>query len=69
MRRTYEIYFCSERLLWLACLLFVNPAAKAQGVAPREIIGTVSDPSGAIVPNAAIVAVETARGAQIHGPN
>jgi hypothetical protein len=52
----------ASAFLW-ACLLLMNPAAKAQGVgASGNITGTVTDPSGAIVPRAAIVAVETARG-------
>ncbi len=53
----------ASAFLWLACLLLMNPAAKAQGVgASGDITGTVTDPSGAIVPRAAVVAVETARG-------
>ncbi len=53
----------TSALLWLACLLFVNPAAHAQGVGSSgNITGTITDASGAVVPNAAVVAVETARG-------
>jgi hypothetical protein len=49
--------------LLLACLLFVSPAADAQGVGSSgNITGTVTDASGAVVPNAAVVAAETARG-------
>jgi len=44
-------------------LLFASPVAKAQGVgASGDINGTVTDPSGAVIPNAAVVATETARG-------
>ncbi len=47
----------------LALLLFASPVAKAQGVgASGDINGTVTDPSGAVIPNAAVVATETARG-------
>ena len=47
----------------LALLLFASPVAKAQGVgASGDITGTVTDPSGAVIPNAAVVATETARG-------
>lgn len=47
----------------LALLLFASPLAKAQGVgASGDINGTVTDPSGAVIPNAAVVATETARG-------
>jgi hypothetical protein len=49
--------------LLLACLLFVSPTADAQGVGSSgNITGTVTDASGAVVPNAAVVAAETARG-------
>jgi hypothetical protein len=49
--------------LCLACLLFVNPRADAQGVGTSgSITGTVTDPSDAVIPKASVVAVETARG-------
>jgi hypothetical protein len=49
----------------LACLLLASPAAHAQGVgASGDIVGTVTDPSGAVVPRTSVVAVETARGTQ-----
>ncbi len=47
----------------LVLLLLGSPVARAQGVgASGDIIGTVSDPSGAVIPSAAVVATETARG-------
>jgi Carboxypeptidase regulatory-like domain/TonB dependent receptor-like, beta-barrel len=47
----------------LALLLFASPGAKAQGVgASGDIIGTVTDPSDAVIPKATVVAVEAARG-------
>ncbi|MGA8872780.1 MAG: carboxypeptidase regulatory-like domain-containing protein [Candidatus Acidiferrales bacterium] len=50
--------FCS-----LVLLLLGSPVARAQGVgASGDINGTVTDPSGAVIPNAAVVATETARG-------
>jgi hypothetical protein len=50
--------FCS-----LLLLLLGSPVVRAQGVgASGDIIGTVTDPSGAIIPKAAVVATETARG-------
>lgn len=53
----------TSAFLCLTCLLSMNPAADAQGVgASGNITGTVTDPSGAVIPNASIVAVETARG-------
>ncbi len=53
----------ASAFLCLACLLFVNPTADAQGVGTSgNITGTVSDPSGAVVPGATVAAVETARG-------
>ena len=48
---------------WLAWLLLANPAVRAQGAgASGNITGTVVDPSGAVIPKADIVAVDTARG-------
>src|SRR5208282_318827 len=53
----------ASAFLCLACLLLVNPPADAQGVGTSgNITGTVTDPSGAVVPGAAVAAVETARG-------
>jgi hypothetical protein len=49
----------------LTCLLFASPAAYAQGVgASGDLVGTVADPSSAVVPRVSVVAVETARGTQ-----
>ena len=49
--------------LCLACVLFGSPRADAQGVGTSgSITGTVTDPSGAVIPNAVIAAVETATG-------
>jgi hypothetical protein len=48
-----------------ACCLFAANPGHAQGVgASGEIKGTVTDPSGAVVPRANITAVETDRGIQ-----
>jgi hypothetical protein len=55
--------FLASAFALLTCLLLASPAAYAQGVgASGDIVGTVTDPSGAIVPRASVVAVETARG-------
>ena len=49
----------------LACLLLANSAVRAQGVgSSASISGTVTDPTGATVPNAEILAVETDKGIQ-----
>jgi len=54
------------KAIWLVSLvlaLSVSPAAKAQGVgASGQIKGTVFDPSGAVVPNATVEAVDTGKG-------
>jgi hypothetical protein len=54
------------KAIWLVGLvlaLSVSPAAKAQGVgASGQIKGTVFDPSGAVVPNATVEAVDTGKG-------
>ena len=53
----------ASALVCLASLLLAVPAARAQGVGTSgNITGAVTDPSGGVVPNAAVVAVETARG-------
>ena len=55
--------FFASAFAWWACLLIASPAAVAQGVGTSgDIVGTVTDPSGAIVPKVSVVAVETARG-------
>lgn len=47
------------------CLLFGNPAANAQGVGTSGgINGTVTDPSGAVIPKTSVFAVETTTGAR-----
>jgi hypothetical protein len=47
----------------LLFFLFLTPGAKAQGVgASGEIRGTVFDPTGGVIPNASVEAVDTARG-------
>jgi hypothetical protein len=57
--------FLATIFAWLTCWLLASPAAYAQGVgASGDIVGTVTDPSGAVIPRASVVAVETARGMQ-----
>jgi len=53
-------------LVWvLACLSLTTGVAHAQGVGSSgSINGTVTDPAGAVVPKASIVAVETAKGSR-----
>ena len=49
----------------LLCLVFTSSAARGQGVGnSANISGTVTDPTGAGVPNATVLAVETDRGIQ-----
>lgn len=49
----------------LVCLLCVNGPARAQGVgSSSNVRGTVTDPTGAPVPNATVVAVQTDKGIQ-----
>src|SRR6266436_2356068 len=73
-----QIRFCPEirtfgrrpmnpiREVWLlVCVLVAAGSASAQGVgASGDITGTVSDPSGAGIPKATILAVETDKGIQ-----
>ena len=52
-------------LMFVLALLPGGPVATAQGVgASADLTGTVTDPSGAAVPNAKVTATDTARGAQ-----
>ncbi|HET8923056.1 MAG TPA: carboxypeptidase regulatory-like domain-containing protein [Candidatus Acidoferrum sp.] len=47
----------------LVCLLFANSVVDAQGVgASGEIRGTVTDPTGAVIPKATVVAEDTEKG-------
>jgi hypothetical protein len=58
-----KLKLVTSAFLWLACLLFTNPAADAQGVGTSgNITGKVTDPSDAVIPKTSVVAVETARG-------
>ena len=55
----------ASALVCLASFLLAIPAARAQGVGTSgNITGTVTDPSGAIIPRVTVIAVETARGTQ-----
>ena len=57
--------FLAGLIAYLVCVLVAAPAARAQGVgASGTINGTVTDPTGAVVPKALVVAVETDRGVQ-----
>jgi hypothetical protein len=55
--------FLAGLVACLVCLLAAAPLAQAQGVGSSGTInGTVHDPTGAVVPKATVVAVETDRG-------
>jgi Carboxypeptidase regulatory-like domain/TonB dependent receptor-like, beta-barrel len=57
--------FFASAFALLAFLLVASPAAYAQGVGTSgDIVGTVTDPSGAVIPRVSVIAVETARGTQ-----
>ena len=55
--------FLAGLIACLVCVMVAAPAARAQGVgASGTINGTVTDPTGAVVPKALVVAVEADRG-------
>jgi hypothetical protein len=61
----FRLVSCLSVLIGLVCLILAGPAARAQGVGNSgTIYGTLVDPSGAVIPQASIVAIETARGTQ-----
>src|SRR5271170_3689137 len=50
-------------LVGLVFLLLLSPAARAQGVgASGQIKGTIFDPSGSVIPNAAVEAIDAGKG-------
>ena len=52
--------FLAGLIACLVCVLVATPAARAQGVGSSGTInGTVTDPTGAVVPKALVVAVES----------
>jgi hypothetical protein len=60
MQRTSKL---SVRLFFFAAALFFASAAHAQGVgASADIVGTITDPSGAAIPKAKVTATDTAKG-------
>jgi hypothetical protein len=69
-------HFPSRKILALSVLscaaLFLNPdprpsgsIAYAQGITTGSISGTVTDPSGAVIPHATITALDTSRGTKL----
>ena len=54
--------FFSSLLVLLAAVLLCGSPASAQLAGKGEIKGTVTDPTGAVVPNATVVATSTSRG-------
>ena len=55
--------FLTGAFLSLACLLTVNGVARAQGGGTSgEIRGTITDPTGATVPKAAVTVEDSAKG-------
>lgn len=60
MKRTSKASLC---LFFFAAALLVASAAHAQGVgASADIVGTITDPSGAAIPKAKVTATDTAKG-------
>jgi len=51
--------------LFLVCLILPFGVARAQNRSTAEIVGTVTDPDGAIVPNATVTITNTKTGASV----
>jgi hypothetical protein len=60
--RANALMFSARLLLVLALLMFGSSIAYAQGLG--SIVGTVTDPSGAAIPGATVVAAQSATGVQ-----
>jgi hypothetical protein len=58
-------YFSKSLLLFVALVLLFSSPAFAQLSGEGEITGTVTDPTGAVVPGAMVVATSTTRGTKV----
>ena len=67
MVKVFGGYRIATAILMMAACFGLAGILWAQGITTGSIAGTISDPHGAMVPQATVTAVQNVTGAQFHG--